>query len=147
ARPDRGLRVHAAAFGETREVSLDGLTPGSVPGGGWMAYVAGVGWALESAGARLPGLDLAIAADLPMGAGLSSSAALEVAVARAWCAASGTPWHPAEAARLCQRAENEFAGMACGLMDQFAAAASTDGCALLLDCRSLETEPVPIPRG
>jgi galactokinase len=147
-RADRNLRVHACAFGETREVALDGLLPLSAKGnghGGWMAYVAGVGWALERAGHHLPGLDLVVAADLPMGAGLSSSAALEVAVARAWCEAAGLPWHPAEAARLCQQAENEFAGTACGLMDQFAAAASEDGCALLLDCRTLATEPVPLP--
>jgi galactokinase len=147
-RADRRLRVHALAFGETREVGLDGLAPGTAEArarDGWMSYVAGVGWALESAGHRLPGLDLALAADLPMGAGLSSSAALEVAVARAWCAAAGIPWRPAEMARLCQKAENEFAGTACGIMDQFASAASEDGCALLLDCRSLATEPVPIP--
>jgi galactokinase len=148
ARADRRLRVHASAFGETREVGLDGLAPLSVHGNGhgaWMPYVAGVGWALETAGHRVPGLDVVVEADLPMGAGLSSSAALEVAMARAWCEAGGLSWRPAEMARLCQKAENEFAGMACGLMDQFAAAASEDGCALLLDCRSLATEPVPLP--
>ncbi len=142
-RPDRRLRAHALAFGETRQVGLDGLAVGAVEG--WMAYVAGVAWALETVGFRLPGLDLAIATDLPIGAGLSSSAALEVAVARAFSAAAGIPWDPVVMAQLCREAEQLFAGTPCGVMDQLASAAAQAGSALLLDCRSLAFEPVPIP--
>ncbi len=142
-RADRRVRAHAAAFGESRDFALDGLRPGSVEG--WAGYVAGVAWALASAVGRLPGLDLVIDSDLVIGAGLSSSAALEVAAARALSDAAGLSWNAVEMARLCRRAENEFVGVPCGLMDQFAAAASREGCATLLDCRSLETQIVPLP--
>lgn len=90
-------------------------------------------------------MDLVVDGDLPLGSGLSSSAALEMAMARAICASSDIPWQPTIMARLGQRAENEFIGVSCGLMDQFASAAAEPGCALLLDCRSLETAAVPIP--
>jgi galactokinase len=145
ARADRRVRAHAAAFGETGDVELDRLSPGRVLG--WMGYVAGVGWALERAGHKLVGLDLVIDGDLPIGGGLSSSAALEVAVARAWCAAAGVSWDPGATATLCQKAENTFVGVPCGLMDQLAAARSQAGCAMLLDCRSLEAEFVTVPEG
>jgi len=142
-RADRRVRAHAALFAETRDIQLDGLAPRGVAG--WTAYVAGVAWALENAGHRLPGLDLVIDADLPRAAGLSSSAALEVAVARAWCAAAKISWDPVAMARLCHRVENEFVGVPCGVMDQFAAAVSQRGCATLLDCRSLTVTVVPLP--
>src|SRR5438034_2151900 len=142
-RDDRVVRAHAAAFGETREVAIDGLAPRSVQR--WLAYVAGVAWALHATGVQVRGIDLAIVSDLPIGAGLSSSAAIEMAVARALCAATGVVWVPPEMARIAQRAENDFVGVACGIMDQFASAASVEGRALLLDCRSLDTRPVPIP--
>jgi len=144
-RPDRRLRVHAAAFGETREVDLDGLHP---PGGSeWISYVAGVAWALREAGHDLPGLDAVVDGDVPLGAGLSSSAALELATARAFAEAGGIAWDATAMARLGQRAENAYVGVNCGLMDQMASAVSREGCALLLDCRTLETEPVPVPDG
>lgn len=143
-RPDRRLRAHAALSGETREVRLDDLTPRRASG--WTAYVAGVAWALAGAGHRLPGLDVAIDADLPPGAGLASSAALELAVGRAFCRAADIEWDPLVMARLCHRAERDFVGMPCGLMDQLAAALSRDDGATLLDCRSLETQPAPLPR-
>ncbi len=145
ARADRRLRAHATSFQESREVELDGLAPRSVPG--WLGYVAGVAWALEAQGARLPGLDLVIDSDLPVGAGLSSSAALEVAIARAFAAAGDLPWEPIPMATQCRRAETEFVGVPCGLMDQFASAASREGCATVLDCRTLETEAVAMPEG
>jgi galactokinase len=144
-RGDRRIAAVSVAFGETREIDLDELAP---PGGSeWIAYVAGVAWALLSSGRRLSGIDLAIDGDVPVGAGLSSSAALEMAVARALCAASDLPWSPFEMARLGQKAENQYVGVNCGLMDQFASAASRDGAALLLDCRTFETRSVPIPEG
>jgi galactokinase len=141
-RDDRVLHAAAAAFPEQRKVPLDGLEPGIE---GWTGYVAGVAWALERAGHPVKGLDLLVDGDVPMGAGLSSSAALELATARALAAASGIEWDPVAMAKLGQKAENEFVGMNCGLMDQLASAACQEGCALLLDCRSLESEPVELP--
>jgi galactokinase len=142
-RRDRLIRAHSIAVGTTREFSLDALE--ATPRTDWVAYVAGVAGAFPSGGRGLVGLDLVVAADLPMGAGLSSSAALEVAIARAFTAAAGADWDPEAAARLCQKAENEFVGVRCGLMDQFASALSREGCGLLLDCRSLHSEPIPLP--
>jgi galactokinase len=144
-RADRRLRAHAVAFGETREIDLATLRP---PGGSdWFSYVAGVAWALAAEGFDVPGLDVAIHGDVPIGAGLSSSASLELAAARAFAAAGDFPWDPVAMARLAQKAENVYVGMNCGLMDQFASAVSREGCALLLDCRSLAIQPVPVPAG
>jgi galactokinase len=142
-RDDRRLRVHALDFSETVELALDDLEPRSVPG--WAGYVAGTVWAVAATGLGVSGFDAAFGSDLPMGAGLSSSAALEMAAARALCAASGLAWEPKAMARVGQRAENEFVGVNCGIMDQFASAASEEGHALLLDCRSLETRSTAIP--
>ncbi len=142
-RGDRLIRAHSIAVGTTREFSLDALE--ATPRTDWVAYVAGVADAFPFGGRGLVGLDLVVAADLPMGAGLSSSAALEVAIARAFTAAAGAGWDPEAAARLCQQAENEFVGIHCGLMDQFASAVSQEGCALLLDCRSSQWKPIPLP--
>ena len=144
-RNDARLRAASVAFDETREVDLGALAPAG--GNTWFDYVGGVAWALRESGRAVRGADLAVAGDVPIGAGLSSSAALEVAVARALCAASDLPWDAVEMARLCQRAENVYVGMNCGVMDQFAASASSAGHALLLDCRSLKTEAVLLPAG
>jgi galactokinase len=99
------------------------------------------------AGMPIGGTDIALAADLPMGAGLSSSAALEVGIARSLAAASGLEWDPRAIALLAQRAEREFAGVAVGIMDQLVVAAARDGSAILIDCRSLDTRDVPLPDG
>jgi galactokinase len=131
------------AFDETKEHAAVSLT---TPGGSdWFAYVAGVLWAFASEGLPICGMDVVVDGDVPIGAGLSSSAALEMATARALCAAAGVPWDAARMARLGQRAENGYVGMNCGIMDQFASAACEAGHALLLDCRSLETRPVAVP--
>jgi galactokinase len=151
-RPDQILRAHAAEFGQVREVSLEALrqrthTAPDDPGerGGWFNYVAGVAWAMLGASQAIRGADLAIVSEVPIGAGLSSSAAVEIGVARALSAVSDVEWDPATAARQAQRAEHEFAGVACGIMDQLSIAAARDGCALLIDCRSLSTQDVPVP--
>ncbi len=115
--------------------------------GGWVEYVKGVAWVLQQAGHALHGFEGVIAGDVPVGAGLSSSAALELAVARAFAAVSDLPWEPATMARLGQRAENEWVGVRCGIMDQMISAAGRAGHALLIDCRSLHTEAVPFPLG
>jgi galactokinase len=111
----------------------------------WRDYVRGVAWSLLDAGHEVRGADLAIAGDVPIGAGLSSSAALEVAVAGALCAVSRIELEPQRLALLCQKAENQFVGVQCGIMDQLASACSRAGHALLIDCCSLEIEHVPLP--
>ena len=145
-RADRLLRVHSAQVGETVEVDLDTVGPGTPAG--WTAYVAGVLWALGEAGHRVRGLDVTVDSEVPVGAGLSSSAALECAVG----AAASDLFHldlladDAARARLamaCVQAENEVAGAMTGGMDQSAALLCRVDHALLLDCRSGETEHVP----
>jgi galactokinase len=144
-RADGVLRAHAPAYDETREAAVASLAP---PGGhDWFAYVAGVAWAFAAEGFALGGLDVVVDGDVPIGAGLSSSAALEMAVARALSAAASIPWDPARMAKLGQKAENRYVGMNCGIMDQYASAACEAGHALLLDCRSLETRRVKVPDG
>ena len=119
------------------EVDLDGLAPGRVTG--WAAYPAGVAWALEAAGHRVPGACIAIDSDVPAGAGLSSSAALECATALALTSLGGLDVPRAELVAIARRAENEFAGVPTGIMDQSASLLCRAGHALLLDCRSLES--------
>jgi galactokinase len=152
-RSDDVLRVHSSDVPQTREVHLGQLDRrvSVEPNrrgerGGWFGYVAGVAWAMLGAGLPLRGADVALAADLPMGAGLSSSAALEIGIARVLTAASELEWDPQAAALLAQRAEREFAGVACGIMDQLVIASAHENAALLIDCRSLETRDVPLPK-
>jgi len=127
--------------GDVVEVDLDGLAPGRVTG--WAAYPAGVAWALEAAGHRVPGARIAIDSDVPAGAGLSSSAALECATALALTSLAGLDVPRAELVTIARRAENEFAGVPTGIMDQSASLLCRAGHALLLDCRTLETSQVP----
>ncbi|HEY1003012.1 MAG TPA: hypothetical protein VGD83_25560, partial [Streptosporangiaceae bacterium] len=131
--------------GDAVEVDLDGLAPGRVTG--WAAYPAGVAWALEAAGHRLPGTCIAIDSDVPVGAGLSSSAALECATALALTSLAGLDVPRAELVTIARRAENEFAGVPTGIMDQSASLLCQAGHALLLDCRTLETSQVPFDPG
>jgi len=126
---------------EVVEIALDGLAPGTVTG--WGAYAAGVAWALRSAGYQVPGACIAIDSDVPAGAGLSSSAALECATALALTELDGVPVPRSELAAIARRAENEFVGVPSGIMDQSASLLSQAGHALLLDCRSLEGSQVP----
>jgi galactokinase len=123
------------------DVALDGLAPGQVTG--WAAYPAGVAWALEQAGYLVPGACVAIDSDLPVGAGLSSSAALECATALALTALAGAEIPRADLVTIARRAENEFVGVPTGVMDQSASLRCQAGHALLLDCRSLEVTQVP----
>jgi galactokinase len=143
-RADRRLVVCSAQEpGGVASVSLDDLEPGRVTG--WAAYPAGVAWALARAGYQVPGACLAIDSDVPAGAGLSSSAALECATALALTelAVPELAVDRRELAAIARRAENEFAGVPSGIMDQSASLLSRSGHALLLDCRSLETSQVP----
>lgn len=121
---------------------LDSLAAGSVSG--WAAYPAGVAWALREAGYRVGGALLAIDSDIPQGAGLSSSAALECAVALALTGLSGIGVPAPELAALARRAENDMVGVPSGIMDQSASLLCEAGHALLLDCRSGQTSAVPL---
>jgi galactokinase len=141
-REDRVLSVASRQRpGPPVEVPLGGLAPGAVDG--WAAYPAGVAWALAEAGYEVPGATLAFDSDVPPGAGLSSSAALECATALALTGLAGIDMPRPELATITRRAENEFAGVPSGIMDQSASLRCRAGHALLLDCRSLEATQVP----
>jgi len=144
-RSDRTLAVHSHNFQETFEFSLDDPHPAAARR--WSDYVFGVAVMLERAGHRLRGANLLVSGDVPLGAGLSSSAAIEVATALALLRVSGTELGRTEIARICQRAENEFVGARCGIMDQFIACHGRAEHALMLDCRTLEFRLLPVPEG
>jgi galactokinase len=142
ARPERRLRVRSLRAGETREFDLD--DPAPTPRRDWSDYIRGVAVALARDGCRLTGADLVIDSDVPVGGGLSSSAALEVSTGFALLDLAGIAVDRTRLARCCQRAENEFVGMRCGVMDQFTSCYGAVDCALLIDCRSLERRLAPI---
>jgi galactokinase len=141
SREDDRWTVTSLNEDSTEDFGRDDLTPGRP---GWSAYVMGVVWALEQAGHRVTGADLVLTSDVPVGAGLSSSAALECAVLTALVDLSGIEVAPLERAKLARRAENDFVGAPTGLMDQAASVLSTAGHALFFDCRSYADEPVAL---
>lgn len=141
-RDDGVLRVHSGDVpGGVVRLGPDELVPLSDTG--WAAYPAGVVWALREAGHEVPGADIHLTSTVPTGAGLSSSAALEVVTALALNELYGLGLPAAELAVLAQRAENAFVGVPCGIMDQMASACCTDGHALYLDTRDLTQRQVP----
>jgi galactokinase len=142
-RPDRRLAIHSEHFGESVEFELDETAPR--PRQHWSDYARGVAVMLMRAGHRLRGAEMLIQSDIPLGAGLSSSAAIEVAVGLALLENSGCLIDRVALAQICQRAENEFVGIGCGIMDQFVACCGCAGQALLLDCRSLAYRLLPLP--
>ncbi|MFH8567325.1 galactokinase [Streptomyces sp. NPDC017993] len=142
ARPDGVLRLHSGgADGGIVELRVDDLRPAS--DGGWAAYPAGIAWAMREAGLPVGGADLHFDSTVPTGAGLSSSAALEVVTALALNDLYALGLEPLRLAQLAQRAENAFVGVPCGIMDQTAAACCTPGNALFLDARDLSRRQVP----
>jgi galactokinase len=144
ARDDRTIRVLSEGQHETETFPLD-VAP-SAAKKQWIDYVAGVAWALQQAGCKLRGADLLLASDVPMGSGLSSSAALEVSVAYALLTVADASLSPLEIARACQRAENEFVGARCGIMDQFAATHGEADRALMLDCADYSWKSASLPK-
>ncbi|NPV08068.1 MAG: galactokinase [Anaerolineae bacterium] len=145
ARADDRVTLVAVDFGERAEFALGRIERDPVHG--WSNYPRGVAWVLQGRGLRLSGMDAAIHGDVPIGAGLSSSAALEVATAKALQALSGFALDDVELARAAQEAENRFVGMQCGIMDQFVSVLGRRDHALLIDCRFLEHRAVPMLAG
>ncbi len=141
-REDSRVRLYSQGLDSTAEYTLGREADDHKPG--WIRYLEGVSWVLADLGKRLRGMDAVIFSDLPRGAGLSSSAALEVAWALALLTASSEPLSPRELALACQRAENEYVGMRCGILDQFACVFGREQSALLIDCDSLEIQTVPL---
>lgn len=142
ARPDRTVRVHSLNLNQSREFDLD--QPGPPRRLDWLDYIEGVAQALLSRGARLSGADLAILSDVPEGAGLSSSAALEISTGLALLAAGGDELERVSLALAGQQAEHTYVGTMCGIMDQYIAALGRAGHALLIDCRTLEPTHIPV---
>ena len=142
-RVDRRIAIRSENFTETVEFDLD--EPNARGSGHWSDYPRGVAVMLERAGHRLRGGNMLIRSDVPIGSGLSSSATIEVATGYALQDNAGAKVDRLELAQVCQRAENEFVGMRCGLMDQFISCFGETGHALMLDCRSLEYKLLPLP--
>lgn len=148
-RNDRRIVVYSVEYDERAGFDLDAEMSSALTGGerkGWIEYVHAVAWSLRDAGYPLGrGWDGVAAGDVPVGAGLSSSGALELATARAFAGLGGLAWEPISMARLAQRAEREWVGVSCSIMDQLTAAAGRPGHAVLIDCRTLQTRAVPLP--
>jgi len=145
ARDDRQVSLWSESFEQGSAFDLAHITKDdSAP---WSDYVRGVALMLQSEGIALQGMNGVIVGNVPIGSGLSSSAALEVASAVALCSISGVNLDGVQLAKICQRAESEFVGMKCGIMDQLIAVFGHPGSALLIDCRTLDRTLVPLPRG
>jgi galactokinase len=142
-REDRLLVIFSENFNEATEFNLDRYAPHG--NGHWSDYVRGVAVELMQAGYKLRGANLLIASDLPVGSGLSSSAAVEVAAALALLSIIDVTMGRVQLAKLCQRAENEYVGARVGIMDQFISANGRANHALMLDCRSLDFRLLPLP--
>ncbi len=142
-RSDRKLVFHSENLAQSFEADL---SRGPLrPSKSWSDYPLGVAAALQEAGVELPGTNILIASDIPLGVGLSSSAAIEISTALALLDLAGHAINPIQLARLCQHAENDFAGARVGIMDQFISLHGQPSHALKLDCRSLEFEALPLP--
>lgn len=144
-REDGLAHVHSTNLDETRQWPVDAWPRGDVPQ--WTSYVAGIATVLRRRKAHLNGFDLLIGSDVPVGGGLSSSAALSVSTLMSLGYLAGEPLETTEFVDLCRQAEHEFAGVPCGLMDPSASLLSKAGHALLLDCRTRKTEHVPLELG
>lgn len=142
---DDTLTIHSVDFAET--VSFDLREQAPQPKKHWSDYVVGVAVQLRNARVPLGGANLLITGNVPLGSGLSSSASIEIATAHVLSRLAGHDVDLTQLSLLCQRAENEFVGARCGIMDQFIAAHGQRDHALLLDCRSLEYRLYPLPKG
>ena len=143
--PGDTFTLHAVDLGA--HCTFSRLAPERDPGHSWADYFKGVVWALSKRGIDVPACEAAITGDIPRGAGLSSSAAYEVATALLLSKLGGFELPTLEVAKLAREAENDFVGVPCGIMDQMASTFGEQGKALLIDCRSLAHEAVEIPPG
>jgi galactokinase len=142
-RPDRKMLLYSENFDEAVEAEIEEVARPSVKS--WADYPLGVAWALREAGYPLLGADIYISGNVPLGAGLSSSAAVEVSTGYALLSMANQRIDLTALAQLCRRAENEFVGAHVGIMDQFVSCHGRAGHALLIDCRSLEYRALKIP--
>ncbi len=142
SRNDGHFVIFSENLNETAAIGSGEVSQKQVPA--WARYPVGVSQQLRNSGYDIRGANLYVASDVPIGAGLSSSAAIEIATAYALLGVYGQRAEPSLIARLCQKAENDFVGTQCGIMDQFASCNGVAGHALLLDCRSLEYRPIPV---
>jgi galactokinase len=143
AREDGRAVFYSANYDE--EVGFEIARLKRTPGGNWSDYPSGVLWSLREEGVAVPGFSMSLAGDVPLGAGLSSSASIEVATAMALLGHARKELPLEKVATLCRRAENEYVGAKSGIMDQFAVAGCVANRAMLLDCRSLEFQLLPLP--
>jgi len=141
-RQDGLLRLATTASGDPAEIQVADLAPGRLTG--WSRYLAGVHWAFGLRGVQVPGMDILLDSDVPVGAGLSSSAAVECAAALAVRELCGSELSAEDLVLLCQQAENDFAGAPTGILDQSASLLAEAGHGLFLDCRSRESRLVPL---
>ena len=143
-RKDQAVILHSLDYGDSTKVNL------SEPQShlkGWKEYLNGVIWILQKENWPLSGWEGVMAGDVPQGAGLSSSAALETALFRTFAEVSKISWKPKIVAKLAQRAESEWVGVSCGIMDQLISACGVSGHVLFIDCRNLDYQQVPLPEG
>jgi len=142
--------LFAADFADEASFTLTNLSaklqPDNSPLPDWAKYPAGVAWSLTEKNLLVKNMQAVFSSDVPRGAGLSSSASVELAFAVAWMTLGGWKISPMELALICQRAENKYVGVNCGIMDQFASACGEKNKLLLLDCRSLEYQTLPLPK-
>ncbi|HVU27068.1 MAG TPA: galactokinase [Verrucomicrobiae bacterium] len=136
------ISIYDAHFKETATIDISSTVTKGAPK--WSNYIRGVIWGVQNRGQKIPALDVAFMSTVPLGGGLSSSAALEVSTGTLIEAATGKTIDPVEKALIAQKAENDFAGVPCGIMDQFISALGREGNLLLLDCRSRQTKLVPM---
>jgi len=142
-RDDRTVQILAADFGQKVKISLDEIVHN--PEGGWQEYPKGVFKVLQDEGFELKGADILIMGEIPLGGGLSSSASLEAVLALAMLSCAGHDIDRSRMALMCRIAENEFVGVACGIMDQYVISMCDRDQAMMLDCRSLAYKPAPLP--
>jgi len=143
-RNDQAVMLHSLDYDDSTKVNL---AEPQLHLKGWQEYLNGVVWVLQEENWPISGWEGVMSGDVPQGAGLSSSAALEMAFIRAFAEISGISWKPKLSAKLAQRAESEWVGVSCGIMDQLISACGVTGHALFIDCRNLDIQQVPLPEG
>ncbi|NDJ78033.1 MAG: galactokinase [Chloroflexi bacterium] len=144
-RPDRAINLYSSDFEEQATFNYDNLRNDNLPG--WTRYIRGALWWLSEQGHTVPGFDAVVGGNIPIASGLSSSAAIEVVTLEMALTLAGVPMEQRDKALAGVEVEHQFIGMPCGVMDQMASAMGVAGHALLIDCRSLETKPIPVPQG